>query len=148
MYFSIPKMKNNVYAKSECANSGRISFRFENPMAQVVSKIGRLGPQIFKSENGTVSCFKMLSTQASSSRTSEDLDGDTRLYSDVASRPTRSRRSTRLSVARLPSAGAGSSLKTKRSALGAHAPLRGSRRLQQQRSVCLRSRLGWFIVSK
>ena len=43
----------------------------------------------------------------------------TQLYSDVASRPTCSRRTTPLSVARLQSAGAGSGLETKRSALGA-----------------------------
>ena len=41
----------------------------------------------------------------------------TQLYSDVASRPTRDRRAARVSVARLQSAGAGSSLETKRSAL-------------------------------
>ena len=44
----------------------------------------------------------------------------TQLYGDVASRPTRCRRTACLSVARLQSAGAGSSLDTKRSALGAH----------------------------
>ena len=44
----------------------------------------------------------------------------TQLDSDVASRPTRSRREARLSVARLQSAGAGSGLETKRSALGTH----------------------------
>ena len=44
----------------------------------------------------------------------------TQLCSDVASRPTRSRRATRLSVARLQSTGAGSGLETKRPALGAH----------------------------
>ena len=43
----------------------------------------------------------------------------TKLHDDVASRPTRSRRAARLSVARRHSAGAGS-IKTKRSALGAH----------------------------
>ena len=44
----------------------------------------------------------------------------TQLDSDVASRPTRSRRAARLCVARLQSAGAGSGLDTKRSALVAH----------------------------
>ena len=44
----------------------------------------------------------------------------TRLYIDVAPRPTRSRRLAPLSIARLQSAGAGSGLETKRSALGAH----------------------------
>ena len=48
----------------------------------------------------------------------------TQLYSGVASRPTRSRRVASLSVARLQSAGAGSDLETKRSALGAHPSVR------------------------
>ena len=61
-----------------------------------------------------VSKFKMLSTKASSSRTLDELDGD----SDVGSRQTRSRRSARLCVTRLQLAGAGG-LETKRSALGA-----------------------------
>ena len=44
----------------------------------------------------------------------------TQLLSDVASSPTRSWRSARLSVVRRQSAGAGPGLKTKRSLLGAH----------------------------
>ena len=44
----------------------------------------------------------------------------TPLYSNVASRQTRSRRAASLSVARLQSAGTISGLETKRSALGAH----------------------------
>ena len=63
--------------------------------------------------------FKMLSTTASSSRMIHELNGDTQRYSDVASHPTRSRRAARLPVVRLQSAGAGSGLETKRSALGA-----------------------------
>ena len=69
-----------------------------------------------------VSKFKMVSTTANSSRTIDESMSwmATQLYSGVASRPTRGRRATRLSVARLQSAGAGSGLGTKRSALGAH----------------------------
>ena len=48
--------------------------RFENPMAQVirflVQKSDDLGHQIFKSKNGKVSKFKMLSTRASNSSNS------------------------------------------------------------------------------
>ena len=44
----------------------------------------------------------------------------TQLYSDVVSPPTHGRRVALFSVARLQSAGAGSGLETKRSALGAH----------------------------
>ena len=47
----------------------------------------------------------------------------TQLYSDVASRPTRNRWATRLSVARPQSAGADAGLETKRSAR--LPPLRG-----------------------
>ena len=44
----------------------------------------------------------------------------TQMDSDIASHPTRSRLAAHLPVARLQSAGAGSGLETKRSALGAH----------------------------
>ena len=44
----------------------------------------------------------------------------TQLFSGVPSRPTRSRRAARLSVAKLRPASAGPSLETKRNTLGAH----------------------------
>ena len=78
-----------------------------------------LGHQIFKSKNGMLSKFKMLSTTANSSRTIDELDGDSCIPgSGVASRPET--RSARLSVAKLQSAGAGSGRETKSSALSAH----------------------------
>ena len=52
-------------------------------MAQVVRfrpKIRILGPSDSQIKNGMVSPFKMSSTQASSSRTIDELDGDTRVY--------------------------------------------------------------------
>ena len=67
--------------------------------------------------------FKLLSATASRSKTIDELDGDKADYSiisDVASHPPRSRQAARLSVAKLQSAGAGSGLEAKRSALGAH----------------------------
>ena len=57
----------------------------------------------------------------------------TQLYSDVASRPTRSRRAAVLSVTGLQPAGAGSGLDTKRTS-----PWIRTRGLQQQQLVTLR----------
>ena len=78
----------------------------------------------------------MLSTQAKQQQNDQRVE---RWHSDVTSRPTRSRRSARLSVARLQSAGAGLSLKSTRSALGAHLSvwIRTRRLQQQQRLVSL-----------
>ena len=76
-----------------------------------------LGHQIFKSIVGMVSKFEMLSTTARSSRTFDELDGDTAVQRRCFAPDARS---ARLSVAKLQSAGAGSGLETKRSALGAH----------------------------
>ena len=51
-------------------------LRFENPITQV-AKFRRLGSSDFQSKNGRLSEFKMLSTTANSSRTIDELDGDT-----------------------------------------------------------------------
>ena len=64
-----------------------------------------------------VSKFKMLSTTESSSRTIDELNGDTAIYRRCFAPDARS---ARLSVASIQSAGAGSVLETNRSALGAH----------------------------
>ena len=61
-------------------------FRFKNLMTQVVGsqnpttpKNSALGHQIFKSKNGMLSKFKMLSTTANISRTTDELDGGRRI---------------------------------------------------------------------
>ena len=58
-------------------------FLFENPMTQLVGfwsdfgpKSDQLGHEIFKSKNGMLSIFKMLSPRANSSRMIDELDGD------------------------------------------------------------------------
>ena len=108
--------------QSEYANSDRSFFdsRIRWPKSPDFSpKSDDLDHEIFKPIFGIVSEFKMLSTTANRSRRSMAwivTQGD----SDVALRPTRSRRAAGPSVAKLQSGGAGSDLDVKRSALGAH----------------------------
>ena len=45
--------------------------------SDVPAKSDDLGHEIFKSKNGMISKFKVLSTTACSSRTIDELDGDT-----------------------------------------------------------------------
>ena len=104
-YFSIPKMKAFARAVRRCKiGQDFFDLRFPWPKSSDFGpKNDDLAKQIFKLKcRGMVSKFKVLSTQASSSRTIDELDGNTALERrcDVASRPTRSRRSAG-SVARL-----------------------------------------------
>ena len=66
--------------QSEYAKSDRKFFdlRIRRPKSSDFRpKSDDLGRQIFRSKNGMVSKLKMLSTTANSSRTIDELDGDT-----------------------------------------------------------------------
>ena len=111
MYFSIAKNELPCLCSPNMGNPTGIIFRFENPMTQVVgfwAKLRRVGSSDFQ-----IGKWHALYIQDVSTTIDE-------LYSDVAAPPRRDRRSARLSVTRLLSAGAGSGLETKSSALGAH----------------------------
>ena len=88
--FSIPKMKASPLVQSACANSDRIFFELRTRLPKSLDFGRRLRQSIFSIEKwlGLVK-FNMLSTTASSSRSLDELDGNT--VADVASLPTRSR---------------------------------------------------------
>ena len=76
--------------------------------------------RIYKPKNGMLSKFDVI--HDNSNRTIDELDGDSCMATLLRARRAAGGRA-RLSVARLQSAGAGSGLETKSSALGAHLPM-------------------------
>ena len=108
--------------QSEYAKSDRekIDLRTRRPKSSDFGpQSDDLGHQNFKSKNGVVSKLKMLSTTATSSRTTNELDGDTAGWRRCVAPDAQSAGDASL-YSQTSVGWRGLSLDTKRSALGAH----------------------------